>query len=253
MATKIIHFSVNGRLEQAEFRADCSAADVERSVPGGGGGRPAPHPEDVQQRRRRGERLPPAGGQQRGLVLPAGGGGVRCAECGDAQRDGRPGVQATSSGEQSQSRRGPDSRRPLRCEEPSGVFQEEAAERGTPELDGSLQGGQRPSPLPKPSQLSLQEERQQVRRTFLNMNSLQVTEEVREHLKTPIFDNWQWEEAEMLLLLQVMFTDLNLLTEFHMELDILQNFLFQVYCHYNNIPFHNFRHCFCVTQMENVV
>ncbi|KAG7215655.1 hypothetical protein INR49_022010 [Caranx melampygus] len=32
-------------------------------------------------------------------------------------------------------------------------------------------------------------------------------------------------------------------------LEVLQNFLFEVYCHYNNIPFHNFQHCFCVTQM----
>lgn len=28
MTTKIIHFMVNGRLEQAEFGSDCSAADV---------------------------------------------------------------------------------------------------------------------------------------------------------------------------------------------------------------------------------
>ncbi|XP_032362733.1 high affinity cGMP-specific 3',5'-cyclic phosphodiesterase 9A [Etheostoma spectabile] len=102
---------------------------------------------------------------------------------------------------------------------------------------------------PKTSQLSVHEERQQVRRKFLNMSTLQVTEDVREQLKTPVFDNWQWEEEEMLVLLQVMFTDLGFLTAFHMELDVLQNFLFQVYCHYNTIPFHNFRHCFCVTQM----
>ncbi|XP_030610510.1 high affinity cGMP-specific 3',5'-cyclic phosphodiesterase 9A-like isoform X2 [Archocentrus centrarchus] len=97
--------------------------------------------------------------------------------------------------------------------------------------------------------LSVQEERQQVHNKFLNLSSLQVTEEVREHLKTPIFDNWQWEEAEMLVLLQVMYTDLDFLTAFHIQLDNLQNFLFEVYCHYNTIPFHNFQHCFCVTQM----
>uniref|UniRef100_A0A672FIB7 High affinity cGMP-specific 3',5'-cyclic phosphodiesterase 9A n=1 Tax=Salarias fasciatus TaxID=181472 RepID=A0A672FIB7_SALFA len=83
----------------------------------------------------------------------------------------------------------------------------------------------------------------------LNFSSLQVTEEVREHLKTPTFDNWQWEEAEMLVLLQVMYTDLDFLTAFQIEPEALQNFLFEVYCHYNNIPFHNFQHCFCVTQM----
>lgn len=61
--------------------------------------------------------------------------------------------------------------------------------------------------------------------------------------------NRQWEEAEMLVLLQVMFTDLDFLAALHIEPDILQNFLFEIYCHYNSIPFHNFRHCFCVTQM----
>ncbi|KAK0138453.1 High affinity cGMP-specific 3',5'-cyclic phosphodiesterase 9A [Merluccius polli] len=98
-------------------------------------------------------------------------------------------------------------------------------------------------------------------------NSLHVNEEVREYLKTPLFDNWQvfkpvrgskltpcvllrqWEEAEMMVLLQVMYTDLDFLTAFHIDLEVLQNFLFEVYCHYNDIPFHNFQHCFCVTQM----
>ncbi|CAL8309089.1 unnamed protein product [Merluccius merluccius] len=59
----------------------------------------------------------------------------------------------------------------------------------------------------------------------------------------------QWEEAEMMVLLQVMYTDLDFLTAFHIDLEVLQNFLFEVYCHYNDIPFHNFQHCFCVTQM----
>ncbi|XP_029941877.1 high affinity cGMP-specific 3',5'-cyclic phosphodiesterase 9A-like [Salarias fasciatus] len=104
-------------------------------------------------------------------------------------------------------------------------------------------------PKARASHLSVQEERLRVRMKFLNMSSLQVTEEVREHLKTPTFDNWQWEEAEMLVLLQVMYTDLDFLTAFQIEPEALQNFLFEVYCHYNNIPFHNFQHCFCVTQM----
>ncbi|XP_069377356.1 high affinity cGMP-specific 3',5'-cyclic phosphodiesterase 9A-like isoform X1 [Paralichthys olivaceus] len=105
------------------------------------------------------------------------------------------------------------------------------------------------TPKPKTPQLSVQEERQQVRRKFLNISSLQVTEDVRELLKTPTFDNWQWEEAEMLVLLQVMYTSLDFLSALNIELEVLQNFLFEVYCHYNNIPFHNFQHCFCVTQM----
>uniref|UniRef100_A0A3P8VHD6 Phosphodiesterase n=1 Tax=Cynoglossus semilaevis TaxID=244447 RepID=A0A3P8VHD6_CYNSE len=117
----------------------------------------------------------------------------------------------------------------------------------------SKEQGQQRTPNISPNltslQLDVQEKHQHVFRKFLDMGSLQVSEEVRAHLKTPLFDNWQWEESEMLLLLQVMFTDLDILTAFHIQLQVLQNFLFQVYCHYNHIPFHNFHHCFCVTQM----
>ncbi|XP_053724153.1 high affinity cGMP-specific 3',5'-cyclic phosphodiesterase 9A-like isoform X4 [Synchiropus splendidus] len=55
----------------------------------------------------------------------------------------------------------------------------------------------------KTSRLSEHEERSLVYKKFIHMSSLQVTEEVRDHLKTPVFDNWQWEESEMLVLLQM--------------------------------------------------
>uniref|UniRef100_M4AEC3 High affinity cGMP-specific 3',5'-cyclic phosphodiesterase 9A n=1 Tax=Xiphophorus maculatus TaxID=8083 RepID=M4AEC3_XIPMA len=74
-------------------------------------------------------------------------------------------------------------------------------------------------------------------------------EELRQYLKTPTFDNWQWEDAEIMVLLQVMFTDLDFISSFNIEPEALQHFLFEVYRRYNNIPFHNFQHCFCVTQM----
>ncbi|XP_031414354.1 high affinity cGMP-specific 3',5'-cyclic phosphodiesterase 9A-like [Clupea harengus] len=88
-----------------------------------------------------------------------------------------------------------------------------------------------------------------VREKFLQMNSLEVSEDVRAYLKTPTFDNWQWEDAEIMVLLQVMYVDLDLVSTFSIELEVLQGFLYEVYRHYNNIPFHNFKHCFCVTQM----
>ena len=46
-----------------------------------------------------------------------------------------------------------------------------------------------------------------------------------------------------------MYVDLDLVSTFSIELEVLQGFLYEVYRHYNNIPFHNFKHCFCVTQM----
>lgn len=85
--------------------------------------------------------------------------------------------------------------------------------------------------------------------TFKKVSHLQLTDDVREYLRQPVFDNWQWEDAEMMLLLQQMFIDLDFITKFNIEMPVLQNFLFEVYKHYNNVPFHNFKHCFCVTQM----
>ena len=62
----------------------------------------------------------------------------------------------------------------------------------------------------------------------------------------------QWEDAEIMVLLQVMYTDLDFTVTFNIEPEVLQQFLFEVYRRYNNIPFHNFKHCFCVTQMVSV-
>ena len=113
----------------------------------------------------------------------------------------------------------------------------------------------------------------------------------------PSFDNWKFEDAEMLVLLQQMFIDLELTTKyaikasgfilfksvqiissnssftssndpglsclkkmlykfclqkkfyFILKMETLQNYLFEVYSNYNDVPYHNFRHAFVVTQM----
>ncbi|XP_061092655.1 high affinity cGMP-specific 3',5'-cyclic phosphodiesterase 9A isoform X3 [Conger conger] len=83
----------------------------------------------------------------------------------------------------------------------------------------------------------------------MEKSTLEVTDEVRQYLKTPTFDNWQWEDTEIMVLLQVMYTDLDFISTFNIEVEVLQQFLYEVYRRYNNIPFHNFKHCFCVTQM----
>jgi len=84
---------------------------------------------------------------------------------------------------------------------------------------------------------------------FTICSNVVPTQETRNLLREPGFDNWQWEDEEMLVLLQQMFLDLELLKKFDIEINILRNFLVRVYHHYNDVPFHNFRHCFCVTQM----
>ncbi|KAM9802504.1 high affinity cGMP-specific 3',5'-cyclic phosphodiesterase 9A isoform 3-T3 [Syngnathus typhle] len=112
------------------------------------------------------------------------------------------------------------------------------------------EGAHKPSPFYHKRTLhKTKEECEHVREKFLQMSSLEVSEEVRQYLKTPTFDNWQWEDAEIMVLLQVMYTDLDLIATYNIEPEVLQQFLFEVYRRYNNIPFHNFKHCFCVTQM----
>ncbi|KAI1884944.1 hypothetical protein AGOR_G00215110 [Albula goreensis] len=112
------------------------------------------------------------------------------------------------------------------------------------------EGKCKPSPFyHKRALRKTREECEHVRDKVLQMSSLEVSEEVRQYLKTPTFDNWQWEDTEIMVLLQVMFTDLDFISTFNIEVEVLQQFLYEVYRHYNNIPFHNFKHCFCVTQM----
>ncbi|TPX54946.1 hypothetical protein PhCBS80983_g05673 [Powellomyces hirtus] len=75
------------------------------------------------------------------------------------------------------------------------------------------------------------------------------SEETKTHLKTPTFDPWEWQENEMLALLEYMFVDLGVLQEFKIDLPILRRFLQSIKDNYNLNHFHNFRHCFCVCHM----
>ncbi|KAI9560111.1 hypothetical protein GHT06_014121 [Daphnia sinensis] len=84
---------------------------------------------------------------------------------------------------------------------------------------------------------------------YLHISTMTLTEEIRRCLRMPTFDNWQWEDEEILLLLQQMYVDLDLLRKFDIDLNVLRKFLCQVYMNYNEVPFHNFQHCFTVSQM----
>ncbi|KAJ3107976.1 High affinity cAMP-specific and IBMX-insensitive 3',5'-cyclic phosphodiesterase 9A [Phlyctochytrium planicorne] len=75
------------------------------------------------------------------------------------------------------------------------------------------------------------------------------SQEVLEHLKHPTFDIWQWNDHELMTLIEWMFEDLQLISEFSLDVQKLGRFLSCVRHGYNSNPFHNFRHCFCVTQM----
>lgn len=76
-----------------------------------------------------------------------------------------------------------------------------------------------------------------------------LTQETINYLKKPTFDIWHWEPNEMLCLLEHMYTDLGLVSEFNINPVTLRRWLVAVQKNYRDNPFHNFRHCFCVTQM----
>jgi len=112
-----------------------------------------------------------------------------------------------------------------------------------------ITSGTSPIPVEKKGLRKSREHYTGVLEKFLRMGHVEPSIETLSDLRQPTFDSWQWEDAEMLFLLQQMYVDLGLMQAFHIELNVLQQFLYEVYRHYNQIPFHNFRHGFCVTQM----
>ncbi|RNA05020.1 high affinity cGMP-specific 3 -5 -cyclic phosphodiesterase 9A-like [Brachionus plicatilis] len=90
---------------------------------------------------------------------------------------------------------------------------------------------------------------QNVYEKFKSFSMVKVDDETRQFLKSPHFDNWKFEDAELLVLLQQIFIDLNLVSKFSIKMETLQSYLFEIYSNYNDVPYHNFRHAFVVTQM----
>lgn len=83
----------------------------------------------------------------------------------------------------------------------------------------------------------------------LHKNQMTISKEVSEGLKMEAFDNWLFEEHELLILVNHMFHQLNLHTTFHIQSERMSGWLRRVYRSYREVPFHNFQHAFCVTQM----
>ncbi|KYB27494.1 High affinity cGMP-specific 3',5'-cyclic phosphodiesterase 9A-like Protein [Tribolium castaneum] len=91
--------------------------------------------------------------------------------------------------------------------------------------------------------------KKRVKQNFANICEAQVSDAIRQWLRTPTFDARPWEDEELLLLLQQMYLDYDLCSKFAIDINTLRNFLYEAYKNYNDVPFHNFRHCFCVAQM----
>ncbi|KAF1382183.1 hypothetical protein PFLUV_G00140970 [Perca fluviatilis] len=258
MATKIIYFTVNGRPERAEFPVDCPAQDVKdlfRAAAEAG-----PH-DILKLYNPRGNivnislSLEPNSPNSRYKLE------VVAADCNSAEIAGALGFDLFSMEKRLQ---GLEKKILMEASEtPAVVYEMKKQVDSFREKLESVEhlswlglfkdlsdGTHKPSPFYHKRTLhKTRKECEHVREKFLQMSSLQVSEEVRQFLKTPTFDNWQWEDAEIMVLLQVMYTDLDFIAAFNIEPEVLQQFLFEVYRRYNNIPFHNFKHCFCVTQM----
>ncbi|XP_071957474.1 high affinity cGMP-specific 3',5'-cyclic phosphodiesterase 9A-like [Antedon mediterranea] len=87
------------------------------------------------------------------------------------------------------------------------------------------------------------------RRDVPKYHKYTLSEETICYLRNPTFDIWHWEPNEMLCLMEHMFYELGLIAEFNMNPITLKRWLLCIQENYRNNPFHNFRHCFCVTQM----
>ncbi|KAJ3122762.1 High affinity cAMP-specific and IBMX-insensitive 3',5'-cyclic phosphodiesterase 9A [Nowakowskiella sp. JEL0407] len=69
---------------------------------------------------------------------------------------------------------------------------------------------------------------------FTATSKYTFSQDAAEYLKQPQFDNWLWDENEMLGLLELMFVDLGLVEEFQIDIPTLRKFLIAIKNSYNN-------------------
>ncbi|KAJ3110749.1 High affinity cAMP-specific and IBMX-insensitive 3',5'-cyclic phosphodiesterase 9A, partial [Phlyctochytrium bullatum] len=81
---------------------------------------------------------------------------------------------------------------------------------------------------------------------FATRSKYIFTEETKSELKLPSFDMWDWDENEMIGLLEHMFSDLDLVKEFEIDLPTLRRFLNAIRESYN----HN---AYAIMQVTGVV
>ncbi|ALC49267.1 Pde9 [Drosophila busckii] len=104
-------------------------------------------------------------------------------------------------------------------------------------------------PLGPPHRKSSLPKHQEVKRRFLEICDTNFSDEVKSALRLPAFDSYEWGDADVIHLMQTMFLELGFIEKFSIPVETLREWLYEVYKHYNEVPFHNFRHCFCVAQM----
>lgn len=108
-------------------------------------------------------------------------------------------------------------------------------------------------PFPPPQRKTSLPKHSDVKKQFLEICDTTLSEDVKMALRLPSFDSYDFEDYEVLHLLKTMFVELSFLEKFHISPVRLREWLYEVYKHYNDVPFHNFRHCFCVSQMVSKI
>ena len=81
------------------------------------------------------------------------------------------------------------------------------------------------------------------------LTKYEFSETTKQWLKSPTFNNWEWDEQELVGLLALMYEELGLVEQVNINQKCLKSFLGTIRGQYNCTPFHNFKHAFCVTQM----
>ena len=76
-----------------------------------------------------------------------------------------------------------------------------------------------------------------------------VSDDTSKSLKSPAFNNWKYQDNELIHLIMHIYESIQVMDEFNIKKEVLYNFLCQVRANYNQNPFHNFKHAFCVFQM----
>ena len=84
---------------------------------------------------------------------------------------------------------------------------------------------------------------------FSKFRLQEMSPAVLQQLKTPSFNIWLFKEEELIHLIRYMFVEFNLLDSCGISNQVFWDFMQTVRHSYNKNPFHNFQHCFCVTQM----
>ncbi|KAJ3259185.1 High affinity cAMP-specific and IBMX-insensitive 3',5'-cyclic phosphodiesterase 9A [Boothiomyces macroporosus] len=90
-------------------------------------------------------------------------------------------------------------------------------------------------------------------RPFEDEKPVSFTSDVYERLKSVNFEVWNYDEDALQHFLLYFFVDMNFVAHFKLDRAVLHRFLCTVRRAYNKNPFHNFKHCFCVTQMVYVL